>query len=802
MHSCMKTPESLIPKNSPALTRRDLVDFEPLIAREIASFLPFKASSLNFPKSFAKHAGSLSELKQGQAVYLAREKKVLLPLMAQGELIGVFVARGVALRAPKTLPAYLSRLASLCLEKLLLYKAGITDPETGLSRREPFLDTLSHEIELAQSCMPAGPESCLDAEGPGFCACLGVLLINIPEMEALTERHGRAFGNRVLAEAASVVRGLCPDKANSARFFDDSLALVRPGATSTQCRDLANRIAEEMSDLRVTDPVLEQDVPVGAAIGTADYPKDMDGPELFPRPHEQAWMLVKKAQRAARAAWERGPNTAFAFGRILSEGGRVLKTLPINRLMVNLGRDVRAQEGRMFSVRAVNKGEASALKGEIVLMRVFEHQSLAEILYQNDPARPILAGDHLTLIQEQESLAQKGEGPETPRKNALGLYAYRDFLERWTRESETRKTFTLALVRMPEHEEFAPGEAEKRKDKTEDRIREASAWAAEIFGEAAFGGRFGASGLIYFLPDVRGKKALGLARELYRRMAEGFEAVPAVGLAAYPYLTFSKSETLENCRKALDYALLLKPPRVGLLDSLALNISADRLFGQDRIFDAMEEYKLALLADRTNTMARNSLGVCLAGTDRLSQAKKHFKAVFTRDGSNLMAFYNYGCACERLKQTEKAEQAFTRCLTLDPGHVFSLIRLGRIAQDKGKFRKARNFFLRAAKNEQGFGLTRRYLARLALAQDKTQEAGEYLHQALVHDPRDAFSLNLLAELYLDQGEDPEVAEVLARQSAALMPEKSAFRKTLARALDAQNRTRDARAVLAGAAFLK
>ena len=802
MHSCMETPESLIPEHGPTLTRRDLVDFEPLIAREIASFLPFKAHSLYFPKSFTNHTGALSDLEQGMAVYLAQEKKVLLPLMPHGELIGVFVARGVALKAPKTLPAYLSRLASLCLEKLLLYKAGITDPETGLSRRDHFLDTLSHEIELAQTCMPAGPESCLDAEGPRFSACLGVLLIKIPELEALTERHGRTFGNKVLAEAAQVVRELCPDKAHAARFFDDSLAMVQPGATPVQYRKLAERIAKEMSSLRIPDLVLDQEVPVGAAVGTADYPKDMDGPELFPRPHEQAWMLVKKAERAAKAAWERGPNTAFAFSRILDEGGRVLETLPMNRLMVTLGRNVRAQEGRMFSVRAENKEQASACKGEIVLMRVFEHQSLAEILYQGDPANPILPGDCLTLIQEEESLARKSEKAKSPRKNALGLYSYRDFLERWTREREAHKTFTLALIRMPEHEEPEPGEAEKAQNRTEDRIREATAWAAEIFGENAFGGRYGASGMVYFIPNVRGKKALALGGELYRRMAESFEAVPALGLASHPYLSFSRSETLENCRKALDYALLLKPPRVGPLDSLGLNISADRLFAQDRIFDAIEEYKLALLADRTNTMARNSLGVCLAATDRLSQAKKHFKAVFTRDESNLMAFYNYGCACSRQKQPDRAEEAFKRCLTLDPGHVFSLIRLGGIAQDKGQFQKARKYFLRAEKDEQGFGLTRRYLARLALAQGKTKEAGEYLHQALVHDPRDAFSLNLLAELYLNQGEDPEIAEVLARQSAALMPEKSAFRKTLAKALDVQKRPREARAVLAGAAFLK
>jgi predicted Zn-dependent protease len=85
----------------------------------------------------------------------------------------------------------------------------------------------------------------------------------------------------------------------------------------------------------------------------------------------------------------------------------------------------------------------------------------------------------------------------------------------------------------------------------------------------------------------------------------------------------------------------------------------------------------------------------------------------------------------------------------------------------------------------------RPLARVALAQNDPARARECLHLALSANHNDAQALHMLARLYLDGGEDPQIAEVLARQAAALMPERQEFWDTLVLSLNRQGRHEDA-----------
>ena len=90
------------------LSRQDLIELEHALKDGIHEFLPFVSYSLFFPR-------------QGEACpalsYDHAGRELLLPLVLQGETLGVFVARGVRLGAPKTLPPLLQHLASCVLEK-------------------------------------------------------------------------------------------------------------------------------------------------------------------------------------------------------------------------------------------------------------------------------------------------------------------------------------------------------------------------------------------------------------------------------------------------------------------------------------------------------------------------------------------------------------------------------------------------------------------------------------------------------------------------------------------------------------
>ncbi|HBR06955.1 MAG TPA: diguanylate cyclase, partial [Desulfovibrio sp.] len=268
----------------------------------------------------------------------------------------------------------------------------------------------------------------------------------------------------------------------------------------------------------------------------------------------------------------------------------------------------------------------------------------------------------------------------------------------------------------------------------------------------------------------------------------------AVGIARFPYLRLDRAAALENAGKALDHALLLPPPRAALFDSVSLNIAADKLFVDGDFFGALEEFKLALLADENNLTARNSLGVCLAQLGRLEQARQHFEQVIAADPKDIMAHFNLGRACQRLGDLKRAREAYRRCLKLDPRHIFSLLRLGTLAERENKPAQAEKFYLQAAELPEGHKLTPRLLARVCLARGRTEQAREYLHLALQANHNDAQAMHLLARLYLDSGEDPQIAEVLARQSSALSPDKEEYWQTLSLALAAQGKDEEARQV--------
>lgn len=788
----MKTHQSLIPEDAPGLDRRDLITFEHFLRDEIAAFLPLSSYSLYFPKTLDPDAdGPMAEVAAGRAAYVPAERRLLLPLALNGRLLGVFVAKGVRLAAPKTMTKNLALMARMALEKLQLYKIAITDGATGLATRDLLLRAMTREIGQVGDCLRPDSGSC----PVDYCACFGLVAVRLHDLEQCQEAYGPAFAAEALKMAAETVAENAPEQALAARAGDDVLALCLPGATPAACRDLARNLARELGALQVMDPVLEQYVRPGVSVGYADYPRDMNGGGLRLAAPEQAAMLLRKALRAAAVAARSGKTAAFGYPQILDEGGQVTETMPLGRLRTDLGSASGAREGQRFLVwpptseRDGTSGSAPASKGEISLLEVRRGASLAEVMYQADPSWNIEPGDRLTRVREADPGHTEHSGE---RRDALtGLMLYRDFLETWAARRDAHKTFTMALMRLPEADH--PGD-----ERTETGLRDLAAAATDVLGPDAVGGRHSLGGLIWFLPDTNAKAAATLCSKLQKRLEGSGAAIPAIGLAPYPFLSFSRADSLDNAAKALEYATLLPEPHLGTLDTLALNIHADKLFAQGRLYDAIEEYKLALIADRSNTMARNSLGVTLARTGDLAGARRQFKTVLNKNQKDLFALYNFGYACQRAGKTKEARQAYQACLKVDKQHAFALIRLGELSQASRRFADAKRYFNRAAETEQGKGPTRRALARLALAQNDPETAREHLHQALIHDPMDALALHLMAKLYLEAGEDPEVAEALARQSAALMPDQPAFWKLLAKALTTQNKHTEAATTLARA----
>ena len=811
----MRRQWELLDLDRTKLARQDLITFEHFLKDALSPFLPFKTYSLYFPQSLSEETAASFGPGLDQAAHLPEEGRVLLPLAFEGELLGIFVAKGVRMAAPRTQLAALPAAAAMCLEQIRLYKAAVTDRITGLYTLPGLTAAMEREIDLVQDRILPGSASYFDPNLTGVRGCFGLILADVDFFSWVSQRYGFVFAESVLARLGREIGRECPGEGLCARIVDDVFALFLPGATPARTRETAEAVRAAVKRLRLEYGVTGEALSLTASAGFANYPQDVRGGQFVAPVAEQARIMLKKAKKALSAAKDLGRDQTMPFSRVLAEGGMVLETLPLGRVTVSLGKSVDAEGGQRFLVWSpryektaeIKKSDdrrllgryPTMIKGEVALMDVREDMAFAEILHTSDPSWTIDPGDRLILAPDaaaaDDPCAPGNDAARPPRKEAIsGLFGHRDFPRFLSAAREGVSRFCLVLALLPD---APPDEASRPGRHVESDIREVAAVIKGLFGPGAEGGRYSTTRLVFYLPGREPGEVMEPLSDALLKVRERLGIEMAAGVAGYPFLTFSKADAMENCRKALDHALLLPvPPRIAVFDSISLTISADRLFALGDIYAAMEEYKLALLADESNTLARNSLGICLAKLGSLPQAKAEFERVIAHDPKNAMALYNYGCLCRRMGENALARKAFQRCLKRNPDDVFSLLRLGRMAEEGKRFADALKYYKRAEGLQPGVSM--RHMARLAIKRKEPETAREFLHQALVHDPKDAFSLSLMARLYLDGGEDPAIAEAMARQSVALRPERAEFWGILSRALAAQGRDEEAKAALSRA----
>lgn len=806
--------------------RRDLLDCEQRLRDSLHRVIPFESHALYFPRGTGPDAPE----------WLPEEEKLLIPLRRDGELLGIFMARrpDPAL-VPALLPA-LPGVVALCLDNVALYKNARTDALTGLATGEALRERLLREAGFIRASFNRGDDGEDDRPHVGS---MGLVAVRFSGLRDIVRQFGYAFAERLLAALAEAFAARLPEEALAARTGDYTLAAFLPEAARPRCESLGNDILRAMGKVRLTDPLSGRRIGVRVHAGYALYPQDMDGERLRDMT-EHAHVLLHKAELAADVAKTRAlrreaagdagaPRRArvMAYSRLLQEGGDIRALLPLSRVLVSLGYRVGGREGQHFSVWTENGAarEDRLYKGEIVLLEVRESESVAEILSLGDPAWPLEPGDALTLLPDErgasDAAAHSEKAEDTPRAPArirsdplTGLLGHGDFLARLAEARSGCRRFGIALAHVSMHggppgmqeekpsETACPGHAFPPADQP-DRLmagltrlcREAfDAGGNEAgFGAAVVGGRFGLNSLVFFHPEVEEAAFRARYERLCAEAARRLGRRVGAGLAVWPFLRFRPADMLECARKALEYALLLPEPHVGLFDSLALNISADKRHCRGDIFGAVEEYKLALLADDANALAWNSLGVCMASLGRRSEARHFFEEALRRAPDDPDPAYNLGAVCQALGDLEEATARFHACLALSPAHLYAKVRLGQIAESAGRLDDAARLFEEAAAMDDQSALPYRHLAGLALRRHSTDTAREHLHQALLRNPRDAAALTLMAQLYLDGGEDPELAKSLARQAVAHRPDRKQGWLVLAHALDTLGQHAEARA---------
>lgn len=811
------------------LTRGDLMEMDAQLFAELRRFVPCSGCALYFP----------TENPARQPELLARERRLLLPLWRGENLLAVAMLHGIRVRETRQALPLLPAVADVCLDLLERTRAERTDAVTGLATENVLYARMEEEAARVRSQL-ADPAAG-DAQGAALHRlCMGLVLLRMSNGKELAETYGYAFTDSLLRRVAEALRADLPGTVMAARVGRFGMALLLPSSSGRKaCHKLAQAALKRMAAVEQACRVSRRTVRPRLCAGHALYPQDMEGPEFALSMYEQARRFMERARLAAREAARGGaPQCIMPFARILQEGGVILETLGMGRVRVSLGLRAKAREGQRFAVWEQDAEGGRRLRGEIVLLLVREQESVAETLQLTDAARPLAVGQRLALLEEtrdeaegilcedgrmpREDMAASpgpvdglfGDGASSAAPVAAvphcaslhGFYGHGDFMRQLRERAARQNQFALALLRL---EQADVGEADRAAPDCATLEQAAEVWRT-AFGDATAGkpteeilcGLYGGNSLMFFHAGAEGEALVPLYEGLCRDL-EAHNLRSACGLASYPFLQFRKGEMLECALKGLEYAMLLPAPRVGVCNSLALNISADRRYSQGDIFGAVDEYKLALLADDGNVLARNSLGVCMAALGRYHEAQRHFLEALRRcadAGQTAQTRYNLGTVCRQLGERRAAARYFRQCLAAEPDHLYAHLRLGQLCEEGGRRNEARRYYEQAAVLEDqlrenggdgGPSLARRALARVAARQRRGGEARELLHEALLRDPHDAVSMLLMAKLYLDANEDPGVAELLARKSVRLHDTAEGW-QVLARALRAQHREDEAR----------
>lgn len=858
MNNAATPPKTPAPR--PLLARSDLIRFEHIITGTLEHFFSFKAHSIYFPREQAAPQEPRRLLSENKILIPLRFNGETLGVFAGR---GVRLPRGTL---PLLKPIADLCMENLALHKrnltdsltglytsdylldnmagtIALQRARFLNPAAG-SKPGPASETASQAVAGAGVADTPDPAALAGVHN------FAVLTVQLRGLQRIAAEYGYMFLEKALARLAAEFSGLAPEQALAARISDGEFGLCLPEGTPKLCRALGKDLAARLSALTFSHELSGSTVSVRAAVGYACYPQQADLPKAmhgggdpdFPLDLDQARNILRKARLAAyMAAQEEGPASEgqiLGFEQILTGGGRIREILPYGQARVNLGRDMGAKVGQCFAIWGANPARAgfnplqadsttlatAAYRGELVLIAVDKHTATAELLHQADPVGAARHGDYLTLLPEgafQEAAtgtnatadaarnAQTASGAKDDNTVAAPYPATAEplildrqtFTERLAMSGENHAPCALALLRL-DILNWAQNH-EQPLNLNELTTRAAAICSARLPTDS-LAGAYGLHSFTFFHPAMDGEAALSLYESLTQAISENLDVDCACGIALYPYLNHRRGELMDNCRKALNYAMLLPGPKVGLFNSLALNISADKLFSQGDPFAAIQEYKQALLADEQNSMAWISLGVCLAGVGRKNDARdafEHALRLTPPTPQDVMVLYNLGQIHQDLGEAKEAAAYYRRCLKRDPNHVYAVLRLGQLAEAAGQNSRARRWYAKALELPGGESPAQRRLARLALRLGEHDEAREHLHQALLADPQDAMALNLLARLYLDAGEDPEVALALARQSVSLRPRLRANWQELARALEAVGHSADARAARLKAAEL-
>lgn len=680
-------------------------------------------------------------------------ESLLLPLNYRGRELGyLLVTPGPSPEQEEVL----GELVRQGLETLWLRKALVTDRETGLFSRDYFNGRLlkslrKHRRRGAVRSLSMDEETATEL------------------MLVMAELRSAKATPAALADFAARLREHLPIRC-PARYGTRRLALMTEGRPEEVRLNLENALDDQLAADPDSRPI----------VAWARYPHDLKGEYGIDSSQirRQARALWGKADAALfHARQSRGAAVGVAFSDLVEHHGQVLQVLPLDRVIINLGRATGAAVGQIFLVKAPadRSGAEAEYKGQVTIFETADTYSLANVTSRKT-GRRLVAGDHLTFSRRDFDPTDTLEDPRSGGSNFRDDLPPRDsFIERL--EDYVDQPAGVVLARLEGYEKILSvlgrGECDRLLTFLFEKVMTAlpattlkTLWQPDILALAWTGGSQAEIGPI----------AHRLAGELK-------EAGPvSFGLAFSPGPAKSALSLVEDARKALNEAVFSGPGQVAVFGPLALNISGDRLFEGGDLTGALREYErgLALAPDHLNLL--NSLGVCHGRLGNSAEALETFQRIAELDPGNMMAHYNLGYTHLLAGRLPEAEHSLARAAELDPDNFETLFHLGKAALELGHLDRALPALKRAGEMENTRPAVFRLLGEALMLAHDHQGALAAFKKAVKAAPNDAYALSALGALFVDLANDLEVARSLFQRSVEIDPTNSLYRQRYGRLL--------------------
>ncbi len=247
----------------------------------------------------------------------------------------------------------------------------------------------------------------------------------------------------------------------------------------------------------------------------------------------------------------------------------------------------------------------------------------------------------------------------------------------------------------------------------------------------------------------------------------------SAGICQYPCLSYTKTDMVRNCHKALLHASFYESSRVVVFDHISLNISGDRYFDEGDFRQAVREYSLGLQLKPGENNLLNSLGVALMEMNRIHDAIESFNQVLEQEPDNHMALVNLGYAYQQQGNDVVALEHFEKACAvhyhsgMDGIDIYR--QLSRLYCRMGRYQEALPILQRWRQdaNSDGQLLLHRLSGEAYAETGQKVKAMKALQRALQLHPNDVESMSMLGLLYVEQGEGEEAGFLLLEKALSL-----------------------------------